>query len=150
MFSYLGKTADIIGIISGILALIAWYKSKKYALEAKKTLVRIQAYREIELLTEISSSLDFIKAQMRKTTPKTKTKPSKTYEEIENKLSDILSKVPTKHRDIIDKLEGIEKEIRIARDNENLIINEKQYSLLESITYVKNRIKTTIEKLANE
>ena len=64
-FEWLGNIANIIGILSAIIAVIAWWKTREYSIKVNETLEVIQNYRKVEMYTEINKKIEHIKSSIR-------------------------------------------------------------------------------------
>ncbi|WP_160036889.1 hypothetical protein [Paenibacillus sp. An7] len=62
----IGNAADILGISSGVAAVVTWFNSRKYANKTSKTLEIVKNYRKVEIYTEVNNKLEQIKSEIRK------------------------------------------------------------------------------------
>ena len=147
----LGNIADIIGVISGIAAVIAWINAKKHANKANKTLEIIQNYRRVEIFTEVNKKLEQIKRAIRDiSTDNRATTVQKRYKELETTIGEIIHSIPSKNNDLIEKMREVEKEIRVHGDNNQKLIGTAQYAVLDSIDFVTTSLKGLMEELRQE
>ncbi|UUV26922.1 MULTISPECIES: hypothetical protein [Lysinibacillus] len=150
-FSGLGNVADIIGVISGIVAVIAWLKARKHANEANKTLEVIQNYKKVEIFTEVNKKLEQIKRSIRDVaTDNRTTSVKKRYKELETTIGEVIHSLPLKNNELIEKMREVEKEIRVYGDNNQKLEGEPQYAVLDSIDTVSTGLKSLMEKLRQE
>lgn len=146
----LGNVADIIGIISGIVAVIAWLKARKHANKASKTLEVIQNYKRVEIYTEVNKKLEQIKSEIRKIGTDGRANVQKRYKELETTVGEIIHAIPSKNNDLIDKMREVEKALRIHGDKSERLVDKKQYAILDSIDTVSTGLKGLMEELKQE
>lgn len=146
----LGNIADIIGVISGIVAVIAWFNARKHANKASKTLEIIQNYRRVEIYTEVNKKLEQIKSEIRKIGTDGRANVQKRYKELETTVGEIIHAIPSKNNDLIDKMREVEKALRIHGDKSEKLVDKKQYAVLDSIDIVSTGLKGLMEELKQE
>ncbi|HDR4908362.1 TPA: hypothetical protein QCR48_004878 [Bacillus cereus] len=147
----LGNIADIIGVISGIVAVVAWVNARKHANKANETLEIIQNYRRVEIFTEVNKKLEQIKRAIRDiATDNRTTNVQKRYKELETTIGEIIHSIPSKNNQLIDKMREIEKEIRVHGDNNQKLVGNAQYAVLDSIDFVTTSLKGLMEELRQE
>lgn len=147
----LGNIADIIGVISGIVAVVAWVNARKHANKANETLEIIQNYRRVEIFTEVNKKLEQIKRAIRDiTTDNRTTNVQKRYKELETTIGEIIHSIPSKNNQLIDKMREVEKEIRVHGDNNQKLVGNAQYAVLDSIDFVTTSLKGLMEELRQE
>ncbi|WP_139062917.1 hypothetical protein, partial [Bacillus cereus] len=104
----LGNIADIIGVISGIVAVVAWVNARKHANKANETLEIIQNYRRVEIFTEVNKKLEQIKRAIRDiATDNRTTNVQKRYKELETTIGEIIHSIPSKNNQLIDKMREV-------------------------------------------
>ncbi|MBD7962531.1 hypothetical protein [Fictibacillus norfolkensis] len=145
-----GKLADFIGIISGIVAVTAWLKARKYANKASETLGVIQNYRRVEIYTEVNKKLEQIKSDIRKIGTDGRANVQKRYKELETTVGEIIHAIPSKNNDLIEKMREVEKALRVHGDKNEKLIDKKQYAVLDSIDIVSTGLKGLMEELKQE
>ncbi|WP_416808198.1 hypothetical protein [Bacillus thuringiensis] len=147
----LGNIADIIGVISGIVAVVAWVNARKHANKANETLEIIQNYRRVEIFTEVNKKLEQIKRAIRDiATDNRTTNVQKRYKELETTIGEIIHSIPSKNNQLIDKMREVEKEIRLHGDNNQKLVGNAQYAVLDSIDFVTTSLKGLMEELRQE
>ncbi|MCP1399489.1 hypothetical protein CON42_11895 [Bacillus thuringiensis] len=147
----LGNIADIIGVISGIVAVVAWVNARKHANKANETLEIIQNYRRVEIFTEVNKKLEQIKRAIRDiATDNRTTNVQKRYKELETTIGEIIHSIPSKNNQLIDKMREVEKEIRVHGDNNQKLVGNAQYAVLDSIDFVTTSLKGLMEELRQE
>ncbi|EIT85386.1 hypothetical protein A374_11600 [Fictibacillus macauensis ZFHKF-1] len=147
----LGNIADIIGILSGIVAVVAWLKARKHADRASDTLEIIQNYRKVEVFTEVNKKLEQIRLAIRSVSPDNRaTNYQKRYKELETTLGEIIHAIPLKNNELIEKMREVEKEIRVYGDNNEKLVGDAQYAVLDSIDFVTTGLKGLMEELRQE
>ncbi|MDM5313366.1 hypothetical protein [Peribacillus frigoritolerans] len=147
----LGNTADLIGIISGAAAVLAWVNAKKHANKANETLEIIQNYRRVEIFTEVNKKLEQIKRTIRDIATDNRTNNvQKRYKELESTIEEIIQAIPSKNNQLIDKMREVEKEIRVNGDNNQKLVGDAQYAVLDLIDFVTTSLKGLMEELRQE
>jgi hypothetical protein len=146
----LGNVADIIGVISGFVAVIAWFNARKHANNASKTLEIIQNYRRVEIFTEVNRKLEIIKSEIRRIGTDGRVNIQKRYKELETTVGEIIHAIPSKNNDLIDKMREVEKALRIHGDKSEKLVDRKQYAILDSIDTVTTGLKGLMEELRQE
>ncbi|WP_074594411.1 hypothetical protein [Bacillus cereus] len=147
----LGNIADIIGIVSGIVAVVAWFNARKHAKKASETLEIIQNYRRVEIFTEVNKKLEQVRLAIRNVGSDGRaTNVQKRYKELEKVVGEVIHAIPSKNNDLIDKMREIEKAIRINGDKNEKLIGTEQYNVLESIDFVTTGLKSLMEELRQE
>ena len=150
-FQWIGNIANIIGVVSGIVAVIAWMNARKHANKASKTLEIIQNYRRVEIFTEVNKKLEQIRLAIRNVgTDNRTTNVQKRYKELETTVGEIIHAIPSKNNELIEKMREVEKAIRIHGDKNEKLIDKKQYAVLESIDFVTTGLKGLMEDLRQE
>ncbi|MEH7076965.1 hypothetical protein [Neobacillus drentensis] len=147
----LGNVADIIGITSGIVAVIAWLNARKHANKASETLEIIQNYRRVEIFTEVNKKLEQIKRAIRDiATDNRTTNVQKRYKELETTIGEIIHSIPSKNNELIEKMREVEQDIRVHGDNNQKLVGDPQYAVLSSIDTVSTGLKVLMEELRQE
>lgn len=150
-FEWLGNIANIIGILSAIIAVIAWWKTREYSIKVNETLEVIQNYRKVEMYTEINKKIEHIKSSIREISNSSRSiNIAKRYQELERVISEIIRALPTKNSDMIDKVKEVERTIRLYADRKEKLVESPQYQVLDDLDYVVSNLKGLMEELKQE
>jgi len=150
LLDWIGNIANILGILSAVISVIAWINAKKHAKKASKSLEVIQNYRKVELYTEVNKKLEQIRLVIRDVGTSRANNVQKRYKELETTVEEIIKAIPTKNSDLIDKMKEVRKEIRVNGDNNQKLTGQSQYTVVESIDYVMDGLKVLMEELRQE
>lgn len=149
VFEIIGNFANVIGIVSAIVAVIAWLRTRKHAKNVNSTLEIIQNYRKVEIYTEVSKKIELIRTEIRAVLVTGKN-ITKKYQEMEKIVREVIQALPTRNNEMIEKMKEVEKELREHGDNNKKIIDEKQTKVLADLDFVTIQLKVIMEELRQE
>lgn len=149
VFEIIGDFANVIGIVSAIVAVIAWLRTRKHAKNVNSTLEIIQNYRKVEIYTEVSKKIELIRSEIRAVLVNGKSITRK-YQEMEKMVREVIQVLPTKNTEMIEKMKKVEKELREHGDSKEKIIDEKQDKVLDDLDFVTIQLKVIMEELRQE
>lgn len=148
--NYVGSFADILGIISAVLAAFSWFKARRHSQNATKALDIIKNYRKVETFTEVNKKLEQIKNKIRDVGTNRGSNVQKQYKEIEIVLGEIINSLPSKYNQLIQEAKKVEHVIRESSDKNQRLVGAEQYTVIDSIDIIKTGIKTIMEELLQE
>lgn len=148
LFEVIGNVSSVIGIVSAVIAVFAWLRTRKHAKKVNDTLEVIQNYRKVEIYTEVSKKLESIRASIRTVSLSNRnTNISKKYQEVEKVVREVIQALPTKNNEMIEKMKEVEKELREHGDRNEKIVEQKQSKVLSDLDFVSIQLKGIMENL---